>query len=93
MLGKQSAPAQDSEFLMVKRMSAQLVDYAEKSMWHYLSIAEHELMVILNVLRCFVGLGMVAHTFSPSTQHRQVDFHEFEVSLFYLVNSRPARAA
>lgn len=36
---------------------------------------------------------MVAHTLKPSTQgmQRQVAFSEFKVSLFYQVNSRPAK--
>lgn len=39
-------------------------------------------------LKSFV-LGMVAHTYSPSTQWRQKDCQEFQISQDYLVISRP----
>jgi hypothetical protein len=39
---------------------------------------------ILGIRLCYTQLGMVVHTFNPSTgREKQVDLWEFDTSLFY----------
>ena len=45
---------------------------------------------ILSQKQPIAGHGGTAHAFNPSTwRQRQVDFYEFEITLIYIMNSKP----